>query len=216
MKSRLISLFSFSKATELKQGNDKSTEHNLVKSIWQDTGLTYYLFDTLKLTIETQDGTVSFEKVSVEKLEALISGVRDGSLPHICPKQIAGSVAMIYVSLCGATWQKLGEKRRIKAIPDAATLTITLGEQEMTQAVFKSEGMSKGADLTSGLPTRLSEQGFSYINITFRQFIEQLKVANDSLPTGFTRGLYLGVNNFSALFTNNESRSLASFSTSYG
>lgn len=214
MKNKFMSLLSFCKAFELEK-KERSTEQTLIKSFWRDTGLTYYLIDTLKLSVETEDGVVSFERISANRLEAIVSGISNGSLPHICPKVTAGQTAAIIISLCGATWQELDSKRRVKAIPEAAVLRIRVGDGEGSQAIFKTESHNLRSDVDTGLPTRAMNHAHSYLDISFRQFLEQLEYANSCLPTGFKRGLHINVNNFRELFTKSESSSLSSLSTSF-
>lgn len=110
-------------ALKIDKPNETIPEKPQTISLWEDTGKVFYIENTLKLTYESNSGSITLEKLSMQALPDLINNI--SLLPENSPlaiKNTANQKSAFNISLCGVTWQKNANATRIKAIPDAALL----------------------------------------------------------------------------------------------
>lgn len=173
-------------------------------SLWRDTGLLFYLMDTIKLTVETELGLMSLEKLSLLDLEQIIVDIQTKADGAVLPKQLMGQEALISISICAASWQERAGEKRIKAINEAAVLRLKQQGNCHSQALFKCEN----ADLTSTMELdtvcSFSPNTHQYYDITLSQFIERLVCNNKRLPTELVSVIPVNSKNFASLFSRNE------------
>ncbi len=173
-------------------------------SIWRDTGQVYYFLNTLKLSYESEYGSVSFENLNLDSLTSLLSELGSTQQPHLKQKVTAGQTFAFNISLCGVTWEESADSTRVKAIAEAAMLRSVNSNFMRSQAVFKHESFLEHNDILNA-PTASNHAGvYTYSNISIEQFVEQLEHANSTISNTLRRRINLQAENFKQLFSEHE------------
>ncbi|UTP71859.1 hypothetical protein NLG07_07500 [Alteromonas sp. LMIT006] len=209
MKQLLSKLFS--PAPRTKDTSDilaKAYEESHYKSLWQDTGEVMYLFDTIKLSFESQRGPVTYEKLSIEDVQDILQDIASSNSPSMTLKTTAEQTAEIRITLCGITWQTFNGKLRAMAIPDAAVLRSTSPCFSKSQAVFKH------ADLMANIDSDLlflpnQTNVFNYFDVSVADYFAQLKAINQRFSQNKDHLICLNKENYDAPFTEHETERLA-------
>lgn len=173
-------------------------------TLWRDTGPLFYLLDTVKLTVETEQGLMSLEKVSLSQLEQIIVDIQTKAEGAVIPKQLVGQEALICISLCAVSWQEREGEKRIKAINEAAVLRLKQQGKCHSQAVFKCENSDLSSPIELDSMCSYSPNTHQYYDITPRQFIERILFNNNRLPRELLSKVSVNSNNFTSLFSRNE------------
>ena len=170
-------------------------------SIWRDTGQVYYFLNTLKLSYESDYGSVSFENLNLDSLTSLLSELRNTQQPHLKQKVTAGQTFAFSISLCGVTWEENADSIRVKAISEAAMLRAVNSDFTRSQAVFKHESFLEHNDILNA-PSISNNGGiYTYSNISIEQFVEQLEHANSTISNNLKRRINVQPENFKQLFS---------------
>ena len=113
MKQLLTKLFAPThKAKDTSNILAKAYEESHYTSLWQDTGEVMYLFDTIKLSFESEVGEVTFEKLKPEDVASILADIEQANSPAMRQKITAEQTAEIRISIC-----RQGEVRRDGCAP---------------------------------------------------------------------------------------------------
>ncbi len=196
-------------ALKIDKPNETIPEKPQTISLWEDTGKVFYIENTLKLTYESNSGSITLEKLSMQALPDLINNI--SLLPENSPlaiKNTANQKSAFNISLCGVTWQKNANATRIKAIPDAALLRSQTACFSKSQAIFRHATLLEHDDfLTSSLIQPKAGQ-FIYNRITVEQFTQQIKIANKRISEDLRKKVLINQDNFEGPFTEHESEEI--------
>ena len=185
----------------------KAYEESHYTSLWQDTGEIMYLFDTIKLSYESEYGEVTYEKLKMEDIEVILQDIENAASPAMRQKVTAEQTAEIRISICGISWQTHNGQIRAKAIPEAAVLRSTSARFDSSQAVFKH------ADLIANLDRELlflpnQTNVFRYNEVSVNAFFEQLKAINARFSQDKNNLICLNKANYDAPFSDHEQDTL--------
>lgn len=185
----------------------KAYEESHYTSLWQDTGEVMYLFDTIKLSFESEVGEVTFEKLKPEDVATILADIENANSPAMRQKITAEQTAEIRISICGISWQTHNGQIRAKAIPEAAVLRSTSADFSHSQAVFKH------ADLIANLDRELlflpnQSNVFRYNDVSVEAFIEQLETINARFSQNKDNLICLNKANYDAPFSEHEQDTL--------
>lgn len=172
----------------------------------------FYLENTLKLVYQSNSGSVSLEKVSLQALPNVLAQI--ASLPQGSPfaqTEIANQVSALSLHLCAVTWQQSEQSVRIKAIPDAAILRSKTSCFSHSQAVFRHEFLLEHDDLlTPSLDT--SKNGvYTYNRVSIEQFVRQIEQANAHLSAKYRQAISVKPDNFDTAFSEHEAQVIEGF-----
>lgn len=208
MKQLLTKLFAPThKAKDTSNILAKAYEESHYTSLWQDTGEVMYLFDTIKLSFESEVGEVTFEKLKPEDVASILADIEQANSPAMRQKITAEQTAEIRISICGISWQTHNGQIRAKAIPEAAVLRSTSADFSHSQAVFKH------ADLIANLDRELlflpnQTNVFRYNDVSVKAFIEQLETINARFSQNKDNLICLNKANYDAPFSEHEQDTL--------
>lgn len=173
-------------------------------SIWRDTGQVYYFLNTLKLSYQSEYGSVSFENLNLDSLTSLLSELRTTQQHHLKQKVTAGQTFAFNISLCAVTWEESADSTRVKAIAEAAMLRSVNSDFLRSQAVFKHESFLEHNDILNA-PSISNQSGlYTYSNISIEQFVGQLVHANSTISNDLKRRINVQPENFKQLFSEHE------------
>lgn len=206
MKQQLMSLLSYF----VTESSSPALAEVNTASIWAETGLIYYLLDTVKVSFDTDFGTSCYEQVPIAKLADLIDLISNESRPELALKHTAGLQSCITIRLCGVSWQKKQQQLRVKAIDNAAVLRLKLSGNCSSHAMFKLENGNTEGDLKPA--SSLNDELFHYYDVSVAQFIERLLQANSHLPEQLKRSMSVNAQNFTSPFTDIDKKCLSRFS----
>lgn len=175
-----------------------------VTSLWIDTDVIYYLLNTIKLSYESKNGLVTFEKLNTSDLLELLEQIKTTTQSHLSVRKIANSSTIIKISVCGMTWQAKDRKKRVKAINEAAVLRLRGEEFSKSQAIFKHANLQEDGNTDQLLSCMMNPLLFNYENISITQFVEILEEQNARLPSTYTHRNHLNYENFRELFSQHE------------
>jgi hypothetical protein len=173
-------------------------------SIWRDTGQVYYFLNTLKLSYESDYGSVTFENLTLDSLTSLLSELHDTQQSHLKQKVTAGQTFAFNISLCGVTWEENADSIRVKAIAEAAMLRAVNSDFARSQAVFKHESFLEHNDILNAPSISNNGGVYTYSNISIEQFVEQLEHANSTISNNLKRRINVQPENFRQLFSEHE------------
>jgi hypothetical protein len=181
----------------------KAYEESHYTSLWQDTGEVMYLFDTVKLSYESEYGEVTYEKLAIADVEAILDDIKQATTPAMRQKVTAEQTAEIRISICGISWQQHNGQVRAKAIPEAAVLRSTHASFANSQAVFKH------ADLIANIDRELlflpnQTNVFRYNDVSVAAFFEQLEAINARFSQNTENLVCLNKANYDAPFSEHE------------
>ena len=185
----------------------KAYEESHYTSLWQDTGEVMYLFDTVKLSYESEYGEVTYEKLKLQDVQGILDEIAASKSPVMRQKVTAEQTAEIRISICGISWQKHNGQIRAKAIPEAAVLRSTHASFAHSQAVFKH------ADLIANLDRELlflpnQTNVFRYNDVSVSAFFEQLEAINARFSQNTDNLVCLNKANYDAPFSEHEQNQL--------
>lgn len=200
----------FSPSVKPKDTSDilaKAYEESHYTSLWQDTGEVMYLFDTIKLSFESEYGEVTYEKLNIDDIAAILLDIENAASPAMRQKVTAEQTAEIRISICGISWQTHNGQIRAKAIPEAAVLRSTHASFSGSQAVFKH------ADLIANLDRELlflpnQTNVFRYSGVSVPAFFEQLEAINARFSQNADNLVCLNKANYDAPFSEHEQEQL--------
>jgi hypothetical protein len=171
---------------------------------WEDTGMVYYLLDTLKITYQGSAGLITIEKLSIDNVVEILESIYSVAYIGLAPDCVAEVQASINISVCGISWDKRGNKYRVKAMPDAAVLRTLDNRCIQSQALFQHAALQVD-DGISPLEGRLHQCGaLKYSGISFGQFIQKLKAANEAIDRSFVKKSPISADNFSTIYSATE------------
>ena len=176
-----------------------------VQSVWEETGQVFYLDNTIKLAYTSNSGKVTMERMSLEKLPETLQKIQ--ALPSDSPMakvRVGDNETAFCISVCAVTWQKRGDRVRIKAIPEAAILRSTTSCFSRSQAIFKHEQLLEHQDVLSTSSVQNNHGTFTYELISVPQFIAQLSFANQQLAKSRQVSATVTPENFDSVFTQHE------------
>ena len=193
MISRLIKR----KEDEIVESSQKDECSN---TCWFPCQHVYYLFDTLKLQYESENGLITVERVStgnVEKiLEAMISS------PCLPPKYTAGIPSLCSISLCGVSWEESQYGKRVRAIPEAAVFRCENIKASSSEIQLKCAGSTASPNSRLDIKTGLSIKKIH--NLSFEQFVAMLRDLNGNIPSNHSQSIQVNADNFCSHFTDSE------------
>ncbi|MEQ3512867.1 hypothetical protein ABMY35_05795 [Pseudoalteromonas sp. BZB3] len=196
-------------ALKIDKPNETIPEKPQTISLWEDTGKVFYIENTLKLTYESNGGSITLEKLSMQALPDLINNI--SLLPENSPlaiKNTANQKSAFNISLCGVTWQKNANATRIKAIPDAALLRSQTACFSKSQAIFRHATLLEHDDLLTSSLIQPKAGQFIYNRITVEQFTQQIKIANKRISEDLRKKVLINQDNFDSPFTEHESEEI--------
>ena len=196
-------------ALKIDKPNETIPEKPQTISLWEDTGKVFYIENTLKLTYESNGGSITLEKLSMQALPDLINNI--SLLPENSPlaiKNTANQKSAFNISLCGVTWQKNANATRIKAIPDAALLRSQTACFSKSQAIFRHATLLEHDDLLTSSLIQPKAGQFIYNRITVEQFTQQIKIANKRISEDLRKKVLINQDNFNSPFTEHESEEI--------
>lgn len=196
-------------ALKIDKPNETIPEKPQTISLWEDTGKVFYIENTLKLTYESNSGSITLEKLSMQALPDLINNI--SLLPENSPlaiKNTANQKSAFNISLCGVTWQKNANATRIKAIPDAALLRSQTACFSKSQAIFRHATLLEHDDLLTSSLIQPKAGQFIYNRITVEQFTQQIKIANKRISEDLKKKVLINQDNFDSPFTEHESEEI--------
>ncbi|PAJ74769.1 hypothetical protein CJF42_08800 [Pseudoalteromonas sp. NBT06-2] len=172
---------------------------------WQDCGDIFYLLDTLKLTYESTEGLVTIEKLSKESLNDLMGG----QLPLLEKIQTSQCITL---SVCAVSLQNLANKKRTKAISDAAFLRLFKDRGLQSQAQFHHPELP--LDNKADALTRYDfKRGINTVyDLSLSSFITVLTKKNADYISKFGRNSSVKSDNFDRIFTNYELQKVSAIS----
>ncbi|TMP80038.1 hypothetical protein CWB73_12225 [Pseudoalteromonas phenolica] len=196
-------------ALKIDKPNETIPEKPQTISLWEDTGKVFYIENTLKLTYESNSGSITLEKLSMQALPDLINNI--SLLPENSPlaiKNTANQKSAFNISLCGVTWQKNTNATRIKAIADAALLRSQTACFSKSQAIFRHATLLEHDDLLTSSLIQPKAGQFIYNRITVEQFTQQIKIANKRISEDLRKKVLINQDNFDSPFTEHESEEI--------
>lgn len=196
-------------ALKIDKPNETIPEKPQTISLWEDTGKVFYIENTLKLTYESNGGSITLEKLSMQALPDLINNI--SLLPENSPlaiKNTANQKSAFNISLCGVTWQKNANATRIKAIPDVALLRSQTACFSKSQAIFRHATLLEHDDLLTSSLIQPKAGQFIYNRITVEQFTQQIKIANKRISEDLRKKVLINQDNFDSPFTEHESEEI--------
>ncbi len=181
---------------QIKGQSDKVSQK--FKQVWQAQSDVYYLFDTIKLCYRSSSGQVTIEQIPLDDLKAVIYS----HIPLIADGESYS------VSVCAVGSEVCGNKRRVKAIANAA---IFRARAHTSQALIQAPDWP--LDRVFDELTQFDfEKGVQrYNNISLMDFIMQLQSKNESTNSLGIHNSGIKSDNFNSLFSESELRSLRKF-----
>ena len=174
-------------------------------SVWEDTGEVFYLENTLKLTYQSNNGTVTMEKLPLESIGGVLRTI--DNMPSGSPLgrlTVANQDSAYSLSLCAVTWQTNQNSVRVKAIADAAILRSSTACFSQSQAVFRHAFLLEHDDLLSVSLNSAKEGVFTYNRVSVEDFSAQITQANAKLSDRFRKAINVQKDNFDSAFTEHE------------
>ncbi len=170
---------------------------------WQDCGDMYYLLDTFKLTYESTQGLITIEKLPPESLRDLIKG-------HFALLETLEISECITLSVCAVGLQHFENKKRTKAIANAALFQFFKDSDLQSQAQFQHADLP--VDGKTDALTRYDFKRGMHISygLSLKKFIAALINQNAHYVKQFgKKPSAVRADNFQIVYTNHE---LAKFS----
>lgn len=176
--------------------SDKASQK--FKQVWQAQSDVYYLFDTIKLCYRSSSGQVTIEQIPLDDLKAVIYS----HIPLIADGESYS------VSVCAVGSEVCGNKRRVKAIANAA---IFRARAQTSQALIQAPDLPLDRVFDELTQFDFKRGVQRYNNISLMDFIMQLKSKNESTNSLGMHNSGIKSDNFNSLFSESELRSLRKF-----
>lgn len=176
------------------------------KTDWFPCQHVYYLFDTLKLQYESENGLITAERVSTQNVEKMLEAMT--SSPYLTPKYTAGITSLCSISLCGVSWEESQYGKRVRAIPEAAVFRCENIKASSSETQLKCVGSITSPNTRLDIKTGLSIKKIH--NLSFEEFIATLKELNNNVPSTHSQSIQVNADNFSSDFTDSEDTSCIS------
>jgi len=192
----------------LNKNNDNTKQLTIKKNNeqWLDCGDIFYLLDTLKLTYESTEGLITIEKLSQDSLNCLMRG----KLPSLEKIHTSDCITL---SVCAVSLQNSANKKRIKAIADAAFIRLFIGTGLQSQAQFHHADLP--LDNKAGALTQYDfKRGINTIyDLSLSSFITVLANKNSAYTNKFGRNSSVKSDNFDRIFSSYELQKVSAISS---
>lgn len=170
---------------------------------WNNTGDVLYLMDTLKLSYRSSYGLVTIENIATQNIDACVQ--RALSERESAPDYSA-TAQPVELEVCGMTWERCSQTRRVRGIPKAATMRffqydqcdsdIKLYPNQVVQSLLHQQVEEVGSELAS----------LAKLNV--RQFVDFLCACNQRVSKKYCMEQRLKKQNFQSLYSEHEQRVL--------
>lgn len=207
MKQWLQSVWQNKSVTKNIVTKNTVTTNDAPAAMWQDMGVVYYLFDTLKLNFTSRHGDITIENLTEKGLIKLLNELSCPNNP-LTPCTEKTPQIPLEVSLCGVGFESHQGQRRAKAINQAASIRFYDSQLCNSQATYQHQHLAYDDAISPLVQHSEGKSLHRVCGVSLHYFLAQLRLANKLLHKKGFRHPPIKADNFKAPLTKRDKQLL--------